>query len=134
MRPIKVAIFGGDKGIRTPGLYVANVSLYQLSHAPKHYDYIPYRGKKQLLFANIFEKVQFDYCVEPYNSTTIIIQLGFIELITLFCYSLVVVSSMEDKSLAAMAFSLSSSCCVLGMDMVLLSPTVLSTGRAKAMP
>ena len=25
---------GGDKGIRTPGLCVANASLYQLSHAP----------------------------------------------------------------------------------------------------
>ena len=28
--------FGGDEGIRTPGLCVANASLYQLSHAPMH--------------------------------------------------------------------------------------------------
>ena len=28
---------GGDKGIRTPDLYDANVSLYQLSHIPKHH-------------------------------------------------------------------------------------------------
>lgn len=27
--------FGGDKGIRTPDLYVANVSLSQLSYIPK---------------------------------------------------------------------------------------------------
>ena len=27
--------FGGDEGIRTPGLCVANASLYQLSHTPK---------------------------------------------------------------------------------------------------
>ena len=27
---------GGDKGIRTPDLYDANVSLYQLSHIPKY--------------------------------------------------------------------------------------------------
>ena len=26
--------YGGDKGIRTPDLYDANVSLYQLSHIP----------------------------------------------------------------------------------------------------
>ena len=30
------SLFGGDKGIRTPDLYDANVSLYQLSHIPKH--------------------------------------------------------------------------------------------------
>ena len=28
--------FGGDEGIRTPDLCVANASLYQLSHAPTH--------------------------------------------------------------------------------------------------
>ena len=28
-------LFGGDEGIRTPDLCVANASLYQLSHAPK---------------------------------------------------------------------------------------------------
>ncbi len=27
---------GGDKGIRTPGLCVANASLYQLSHIPTY--------------------------------------------------------------------------------------------------
>ena len=27
-------IFGGDKGIRTPGLRIANATLYQLSHIP----------------------------------------------------------------------------------------------------
>lgn len=27
--------YGGDKGIRTPGLCVANASLYQLSHTPE---------------------------------------------------------------------------------------------------
>lgn len=27
-------LHGGDKGIRTPGLCVANASLYQLSHTP----------------------------------------------------------------------------------------------------
>lgn len=26
--------FGGDKGIRTPGLRIANATLYQLSHIP----------------------------------------------------------------------------------------------------
>ncbi len=39
--PIKNRVFGlsfngGDEGIRTPGLCVANASLYQLSHAPMH--------------------------------------------------------------------------------------------------
>ena len=28
--------FGGDKGIRTPDLYVANVSRYQLCYIPKY--------------------------------------------------------------------------------------------------
>lgn len=27
--------FGGDTGIRTPGLRIANASLYQLSYIPK---------------------------------------------------------------------------------------------------
>ena len=29
-----VRYFGGDKGIRTPGLRIANATLYQLSHIP----------------------------------------------------------------------------------------------------
>ena len=32
-----LVLFGGDKGIRTPDLYDANVSLYQLSHIPKYH-------------------------------------------------------------------------------------------------
>ena len=28
---------GGDKGIRTPDLRIANATLYQLSHIPKHF-------------------------------------------------------------------------------------------------
>ena len=31
----RFGFFGGDKGIRTPDLCVANASLYQLSHIPK---------------------------------------------------------------------------------------------------
>ena len=30
----RVKKFGGDEGTRTPGLCVANASLYQLSHIP----------------------------------------------------------------------------------------------------
>lgn len=30
-------IFGGDKGIRTPGLRIANATLYQLSHIPTNF-------------------------------------------------------------------------------------------------
>ena len=30
-----LSFYGGDEGIRTPGLCVANASLYQLSHTPK---------------------------------------------------------------------------------------------------
>ena len=36
-------LLGGDKGIRTPDLYDANVSLYQLSHIPKHHCIIKHR-------------------------------------------------------------------------------------------
>ena len=45
---------GGDKGIRTPGLCVANASLYQLSHIPKRLYYITTSWKKQLFFINYF--------------------------------------------------------------------------------
>lgn len=30
-----IKVFNGDKGSRTPGLYIANVSLYQLSYIPE---------------------------------------------------------------------------------------------------
>lgn len=32
-----LSFYGGDEGIRTPGLCVANASLYQLSHTPTTY-------------------------------------------------------------------------------------------------
>ena len=31
----RIALLGGDRGIRTHDLYVANVPLYQLSYIPK---------------------------------------------------------------------------------------------------
>lgn len=47
---------GGDNGIRTHGLYVANVPLYQLSHIPEHDMIIPASSKKCKRFFLRFEK------------------------------------------------------------------------------
>ena len=34
--PFFIPLFGGGKGIRTPGLLIANETLYQLSYTPRH--------------------------------------------------------------------------------------------------
>ena len=49
------SVCGGDKGIRTPGLCVANASLYQLSHAPRCVFYsITFAFFSQLFFFSFF--------------------------------------------------------------------------------
>ena len=47
----RLALFGGDKRIRTAGLLVANEALYQLSHIPKNaFYYIAFFGFCQQFF------------------------------------------------------------------------------------
>ena len=48
---------GGDKGIRTPGLRIANAALYQLSYKPElsvpEYNSIIYKTFCQFLFLDL---------------------------------------------------------------------------------
>ena len=48
--------FGGDKGIRTPDLCVANASLYQLSHIP---------SLVYAIISNAFDFVKYFIAFEP---------------------------------------------------------------------
>ena len=72
IRSFCVCLDGGDKGIRTPDLCVANASLYQLSHIPigvfvlqrtrivYHFVFIFARD-----FPSVFQKNSFNFIIRP---------------------------------------------------------------------
>ena len=119
------AVFGGDKGIRTPDLYVANVSRYQLCYIPvlvgtaelesatscmssKRSNQLSYAPVKYIYFNNFKRTLQAIYCYKVLFYSV------------LFGSSTVQLSTAKGNVLTAIPFK-----CPFELTVVIIGPQVV---------